>query len=434
MYKFATVVPSDYHTKPDNTIQYYPRAVIDTSLPGQWTCTWVPPAKRAQGVPNEGVWPRIILLDGEQVVMQRDEWDTLKLHGTHNCQIPQKGYPTATRMPGMDPRASPCRDVPELDSDSDASSVGTATPHAVPSTSASASVSLANAESLRPGTPMRSVVSRLYTAMSIDTSSLTSKSSSNLAPNDFGKRPKAADHDHLDGPPAKRHHKHKPHLPKTASARARRQAERDDYKRKRQALAEERMQALLRAEAELRVLNIRAAEEHKKELEEKHRRIMQMDADELAADKRFKLLEKEREEAEKALTQRRMKPETLAPQEAYKVWERRVVEFGRIRGKKDAIHVRDIPFPVLFRPEYSLHLVDEKAVAAFFTSCTGFMTKDKLKKTRIVLHDTQYRGKKYTAGAGYMDEADTEFVVRVMTRVAAYVNDRYKTLELLCQQ
>lgn len=67
--------------------------------------------------------------------------------------------------------------------------------------------------------------------------------------------------------------------------------------------------------------------------------------------------------------------------------------------------------------------MNEANVAAFFTACADFLTPDKLKSARVLLHPDHFGGRKYVAGENYEDEAQTAFVVDVMKVVSAYVND-----------
>lgn len=452
MLRFANWVKPEDLYNPDNTAKYIPRVAVDASIPGQWTCSLVPPPTLAHGVVDEGSWPRIVVLDGEQIVMQRDEWDMLKLKGTHVCYIPQKGFPPADKKR----RRSVSRDdVPELDSDSesDASSEGAATPRASPSTPSTSFTALPLPDDddddagLRPGSPMQSVVSRICSAMSVDTHSLASSTSymsvdtvrpcdvsSTGAPNPHGKRAKVPAHEHPDSPPRKRVHGQRPvYMRRAVSARAQRRAQREAFTRRRTELRHEAEQAALLAEAAIQAQNLRAAEAHKRELEEKRARLQQMDEDERLAQQMYKHLEQERKKADEALAKRRHQPEALAPEDALRVWRKRVNHFKTLHNTKEAIHVRDLPFPVLFSPEYSLHLVTQDSVKDFFVQCIPMMTAHELKKARFALHDTHYRGKKYTAGEHYMDEADTDFVIRTMTCVAAFVNDNYDELKEHCK-
>ncbi|EJD42208.1 hypothetical protein AURDEDRAFT_115177 [Auricularia subglabra TFB-10046 SS5] len=452
MLHFANFVRPEDLYNPDNTAKYVPRVAVDASIPGQWTCSLVPPPMLAHGVVDEGSWPRIILLDGEQVVMQRHEWDMLKLKGTHVCAIPQKGFPTADSKRRQAARYRD--DVPELDSDSDsdASSDGAATPRASPSTPSTSFTALPLPNDvdagLRSGTPMQSVVSRLCSAMSVDTHSLASSTSymsvdtvrpcdvsSTGAPNAYGKRAKKATHEHPDERARKRVHGQRPApvVRKAMGARARRRAERHAYMLRRNALKREAEQAVLRAEAAIIAQNLRAAEAHKREVEAARARMLQMDQDERLRQQMFEHLEAERKRAEEALAKRRLDPDVLAPLEALDVWRTRVKNFKEIRKDNKVIHVSDLPFPVLFSPEYSLHLVTEDSVKKFFEAVIPMMHAKELRKARVALHDTHYRGLRYTAGELYKDEADTDFVIRTMTMVAALVNDNYEDLKKHCK-
>ncbi|KZW00542.1 hypothetical protein EXIGLDRAFT_761626 [Exidia glandulosa HHB12029] len=442
MLQFATwYQPQDFRN-PVNVFQPTLRAAVDTSVPNQWRFSWVPSAQLAPGVLDEGEWPRYVMLDGREVLLKRDEWDALKLQGTHFCMIPQKGFPIAQLIRS--------NNVPELDSDSesDTSSEGTATPRAVPSTPVTNVAELDN--DLYPGSPMQSVVSRLPSiagtdAMSVDAMSIVTRSSkmsvdsertirshktvrsnasSNLAPNRFGKRAKAPSCEHPAEREAKRFHRMRDAGRYEAHrARRTRQRQRQEYERQRRAALEEEQVHRLMAEEALRRQDILLAELHAQELDEKRRRLAEMDAVERVARARFDQIEKDRAAAARALADRRMQPVALPAKEAFEVWEARVKAYNQLRRQGAPIFIGDIPFPVLFRPEYSLHLVNEQSVAAFFVACAQFITPKMLKGVRVLLHPDHFTGRQYVAGLHYEDEAETAFVVDRMKVVSAYVND-----------
>lgn len=303
--------------------------------------------------------------------MRRDEWDELKLRRTHDCMIPQRGFPVAERVRG---------DVPELDSDSesDTSSEGTATPRAIPSSPATQIASLD--DNLPPGSPMQSVVSRLSSIadfdamsivtrsskMSVDTRSskmsvdtqqtvrsnktVRSNASSNLAPNAFGKRAKAPSREHPAERAAKRHHMMNERGRREAlRAREQRRRQRQQYERERRIAVELAQWHNLCAEEALRREQLLLAEAHARELEEKRQHMAKMDAEERAARESFAKIELDRAEAAQAFAARRMQPILLPAQEAFELWQQRVDAFQRLRRVKGPLYIRDIPFPVLFR-------------------------------------------------------------------------------------
>lgn len=172
-------------------------------------------------------------------------------------------------------------------------------------------------------------------------------------------------------------------------------------------------------------------EAHIRELEEMRRR----EAERLEGEERKRLeeekrkrLEEERRRSAAAFLERRLHPEPLTPQAAYKVWQDRLAHFKEIRKSPEDIHVRDIPCPVLYRPEYSLHIVNEITVSAFFAQCEQFLTEADLKVARTILHPDVFR-KDCATDEGYTDEGDITFIKSVVTTISAQVNSIYDALE-----
>jgi hypothetical protein len=79
-----------------------------------------------------------------------------------------------------------------------------------------------------------------------------------------------------------------------------------------------------------------------------------------------------------------------------------------------------------FDSDYSLHLVTDENILAFFRACIPFMNYEHFKFVRSSLHDTHYRGESWIAGEGYEDEGDKEFIIATVTRVAAFTNDEVR--------
>ncbi|TBU33779.1 hypothetical protein BD311DRAFT_735987 [Dichomitus squalens] len=80
------------------------RIVIETPPLGsaggsRWR--FVPRARRAHGVENEGVWPRKVILCDEPVVLSEDQWDIYKLDPAYDCYIPAP--PALTMIRRKDP-------------------------------------------------------------------------------------------------------------------------------------------------------------------------------------------------------------------------------------------------------------------------------------------------------------------------------------------
>ncbi|EJD42166.1 hypothetical protein AURDEDRAFT_115151 [Auricularia subglabra TFB-10046 SS5] len=447
--RFAFWFKREESTVPDNTAQNRPRIALDMSVPGKWTCTMVPPARLGFGVVDEGVWPRTVRLDGQKVKMKRDQWDAIKLKGSHDCFIPARGFPTATRKRAVAGRAPPPLSFAAL------------------------------LERRAPGSSAMSIdtpssVSLVCSAMSVDAPSVLSSLS---APkNAHGKRPKVR---FADGSAPKRVHMTKAVLVKTAAARALHAAQRAAYVARRIELFEAIRMAQLLYDAAVQAQRRREAAQHARELAEMRERLRQMDEEDRRAreelrrrqeeeqarqreleellrrveaerlkeearrreleqerrreearrleEEKARLLEEERRRAAAASLERRLRPELLIPRQAYDVWRNRLAHFKDIRKGPADIHIRDIPFPVLYSPEYSLHLVDDGAVVAFLTECEAFLKKADLDTARKILHPDLFR-KQCIGEAGYAEEADAAFVDRVMTRVSAQLNSAFDKL------
>ncbi|KAI0743573.1 hypothetical protein C8Q80DRAFT_1106514 [Daedaleopsis nitida] len=76
------------------------RIVIETTpgsrIPAKWR--FVPRARRATGVEDEGVWPRLVHICGEPFILSEDQWDIYKLDPIYDCFVPaQPNHPIITR-------------------------------------------------------------------------------------------------------------------------------------------------------------------------------------------------------------------------------------------------------------------------------------------------------------------------------------------------
>ncbi|KAI0645733.1 hypothetical protein C8Q79DRAFT_1001259 [Trametes meyenii] len=66
------------------------RIVIEIPPGGRGQCRWrfVPRARRAPGVEDEGVWPRRVSLCGEPIILSEEQWDIYKLDPVYDCFVP----------------------------------------------------------------------------------------------------------------------------------------------------------------------------------------------------------------------------------------------------------------------------------------------------------------------------------------------------------
>nr|VWO98240.1 MARTX [Ganoderma boninense] len=66
------------------------RIVIETpfgnDVDGHWR--FVPPARRAPGVLDEGYWPRVVIINGEIAILSQEQWDIYKLDPVYDCYVP----------------------------------------------------------------------------------------------------------------------------------------------------------------------------------------------------------------------------------------------------------------------------------------------------------------------------------------------------------
>ncbi|KAI0728155.1 hypothetical protein C8Q72DRAFT_885671 [Fomitopsis betulina] len=82
------------------------RIVVETTPGPQGTSSWrfVPRARLGPGVKDEGSWPRLVNICGEDLYCSQDQWDIYKLDSTeYECSVPaDPEIPTVTRKNGKD--------------------------------------------------------------------------------------------------------------------------------------------------------------------------------------------------------------------------------------------------------------------------------------------------------------------------------------------
>ncbi|KAI0063583.1 hypothetical protein BV25DRAFT_1883398 [Artomyces pyxidatus] len=81
------------------------RIVIETYIGGHSEWRFVPRANLAEGVHDEGDWPRLVNICGMVVHVDQDQWDIYKLDPAYVCSVPKApGMPAITRnQPRKDP-------------------------------------------------------------------------------------------------------------------------------------------------------------------------------------------------------------------------------------------------------------------------------------------------------------------------------------------
>ncbi|KAI9062862.1 hypothetical protein FKP32DRAFT_1686253 [Trametes sanguinea] len=85
------------------------RIVVEMPPGGRGQTRWrfVPRARRAPGVEDEGVWPRRVIVCDEPYIFSEDHWDIYKLDPIYDCYIPQwPGDPIITRKDPQPPNGS----------------------------------------------------------------------------------------------------------------------------------------------------------------------------------------------------------------------------------------------------------------------------------------------------------------------------------------
>ncbi|KAG5635273.1 hypothetical protein H0H81_011876 [Sphagnurus paluster] len=63
------------------------RVVLETTPAGSTTWRFVPSARRDDGVPDEGTWPRIVDVCGNQYECTQEQWDFYKLDPVYECRV-----------------------------------------------------------------------------------------------------------------------------------------------------------------------------------------------------------------------------------------------------------------------------------------------------------------------------------------------------------
>ncbi|KAJ3538013.1 hypothetical protein NM688_g6579 [Phlebia brevispora] len=81
------------------------RIVIETLPNGRSTWRWVPRAKGVESIADEGSWPRIIDICGQQVLCSQEQWDIYKLDPAYDCTVhPAPHLTTITPRKSQDKR------------------------------------------------------------------------------------------------------------------------------------------------------------------------------------------------------------------------------------------------------------------------------------------------------------------------------------------
>ncbi|KAI0823676.1 hypothetical protein BC628DRAFT_1324599 [Trametes gibbosa] len=103
---FSIFDPFTAASSPSNARKRYdpepprPKRIVVETQPGlrgpsRWR--FVPRARRAPGVEDEGVFPRRVMIDGEPFILSEEQWDIYKLDPAYDCYIPQfPGDPVIT--------------------------------------------------------------------------------------------------------------------------------------------------------------------------------------------------------------------------------------------------------------------------------------------------------------------------------------------------
>ncbi|KAG6837723.1 hypothetical protein H0H93_003525 [Arthromyces matolae] len=63
------------------------RVVVETLPSGVSTWRFVPRAQRAEGIPDEGTWPRMVEISGTFWLCSQEQWDIFKLDPVYHCYI-----------------------------------------------------------------------------------------------------------------------------------------------------------------------------------------------------------------------------------------------------------------------------------------------------------------------------------------------------------
>ncbi|KAI0049855.1 hypothetical protein FA95DRAFT_1677189 [Auriscalpium vulgare] len=84
------------------------RIVVETLPSGHSTWRFVPKAKFAEGLDDEGDWPRIVLIDSTQYLLDQDQWDIHKIDPAYECVVhPHPAHPTIVRKPDSSASSAP---------------------------------------------------------------------------------------------------------------------------------------------------------------------------------------------------------------------------------------------------------------------------------------------------------------------------------------
>ncbi|KAI0268717.1 hypothetical protein BC834DRAFT_650355 [Gloeopeniophorella convolvens] len=88
---------ASFHPRTASNVPVYPtedassnpkRIVIETRPGGIFNWRFVPRARLAEGVSDEGTWPRVVDILGNAVICDQDQWDIHKLDPFYECFVP----------------------------------------------------------------------------------------------------------------------------------------------------------------------------------------------------------------------------------------------------------------------------------------------------------------------------------------------------------
>ncbi|KAF5385866.1 hypothetical protein D9615_002553 [Tricholomella constricta] len=83
------------------------RVVIEIAPSGASTWRFVPSARRDDGVPDEGTWPRVVDICGHYFLCSQEQWDIYKLDPLYDCLVRAAPHvPIITHLPDR-PQAAP---------------------------------------------------------------------------------------------------------------------------------------------------------------------------------------------------------------------------------------------------------------------------------------------------------------------------------------
>ncbi|KAH8107925.1 hypothetical protein BXZ70DRAFT_1003347 [Cristinia sonorae] len=72
-------------------LEHAKRIVIETFVSGETFWRYVPRARGVNSVGDEGTFPRVVLVCGQQILMGQEQWDIYKLDSFYDCYIPSDG-------------------------------------------------------------------------------------------------------------------------------------------------------------------------------------------------------------------------------------------------------------------------------------------------------------------------------------------------------